>query len=85
MSFFKTLFFILIVYYSLRVILRIIVPFLLKYLFKKVQKNTFSNHHTSNQGPQEEGKVHVSKPKNKPTSQKNVGEYVDFEEVDEND
>lgn len=84
MGFLKTLFFIMVVYYSIRVILRIIAPFLIKYLFKKVQKNTFSNQNT-NQRPPEEGKVHVSKSKEKVPSSKNVGEYVDFEEVEEND
>lgn len=84
MGFLKTLFFIMVVYYSIRVILRIVAPFLIKYLFKKAQKNTFSNQNT-NQRPPEEGKVHVSKSKEKVSSSKNVGEYVDFEEVDEND
>jgi hypothetical protein len=80
----KTLFFIMVVYYSIRVILRIIAPFLIKYLFKKAQNSTFSNQN-NNQRPPQEGKVHVSKSNEKPSTKKNVGEYIDFEEVDEND
>ena len=74
----------MVVYYSIRVILRIVAPFLIKYLFKKAQNNTFSNQRTKQRRP-EEGEVHVSKSNDKPSSQKNVGEYIDFEEVDEND
>ena len=85
MGFIKTIFIILILYYSARIIFRILVPFLIHYFFKKAQNQSFKNYHNRNQHQTKVGEVHVSKSKNKSSSQSNVGEYIDFEEVEEND
>ena len=58
---------------------------LLKYFLNKAHKRTFTNNRNY-QGPKEkEGSVHISKSKQKNPDSNNVGEYVDFEEVEEND
>lgn len=85
MGLIKTIFTILIIYYSFRIIFRIFVPLVLKYFLNKAQKRTNTYTRTNHSYEEKEGSVHVSKPKQKEPSSKNVGEYVDFEEVKEND
>lgn len=87
MGFLKTLFFIFLFYYSFKVISRILAPFLIRYLLKKAQKSSQAEfrQRTNNQYKTQEGEVFVSKSKKTKTTSKNVGEYVDFEEIDENE
>jgi len=83
MGFGKTIFIILIVYYSIRFITRVLLPFLVKFLFKRMGRK-MQNSQRPQAPHQKEGHVSVEKgtaPKSKPSSV--VGEYVDFEEVDE--
>ena len=68
--------------------MRLLAPFLLKYFANKMQdrfEQQFKQQHQDQQSKaQEEGKVTIEKSKNSAQSKsKNLGEYVDFEEVDE--
>lgn len=77
----KTIFLILIIFYSVRFLTRILAPYFLKTMINKAQRNMRQNH-----PPQQEGEVSIKKdkpPSNKKSSS-TVGEYVDFEEIDDN-
>tara|TARA_Y100000588_G_scaffold159045_1_gene172951 strand:- start:60 stop:272 length:213 start_codon:yes stop_codon:yes gene_type:complete len=69
-------------------VMRLLAPFLLRYFANKMQdrfEQQFKQHHQSQQSKaQEEGKVTIEKTKTSAQSKSNnLGEYVDFEEVDE--
>jgi hypothetical protein len=75
----KTILLILIIYYSVRFISRLLLPFALKFMFNKAQKNMRPRQTNSR-----EGDVTIDKnTKQKHTSNSSVGEYVDFEEIDD--
>ncbi len=79
----KTIFIILIVYYSVRLFTRVFLPFLMKFFLNRMGKK-MQNAQKPQKPFQKEGHVSVEKgntSKKKPISK--VGEYVDFEEVDE--
>lgn len=84
MTFFKTLFYILIFYYSFKLISRILAPILLRYFFRKAQNNMNKGFQNQNKSSKD-GDVHFSKKTKSKTLNKDVGEYIDFEEVEEND
>ena len=79
----KTIAIIILVIYGLRVLARLFAPLMIRYVAKKA-KNKFSEQarrHAESQGRPKEGETVIDKaPKTKPS--KDVGEYIDFEEVD---
>tara|TARA_B100000900_G_scaffold353403_1_gene321557 strand:- start:2420 stop:2683 length:264 start_codon:yes stop_codon:yes gene_type:complete len=83
----RTIFIILIVYYSVRFISRLLVPIVLRMFMKRAQRN-FHQHFgqfQQQQKSQKEEELSIeSKSKKKPNSSRtSVGEYVDFEEVED--
>ena len=69
-------------------VMRLLAPFLLKYFANKMQdrfEQQFNQYHQNQQSKaQEVGKVTIEKTKTSSQSKSNnVGEYVDFEEVNE--
>tara|TARA_B100000965_G_C19524418_1_gene728081 strand:- start:337 stop:591 length:255 start_codon:yes stop_codon:yes gene_type:complete len=84
MPFLKTLAFIFIVYYFVKYTLRLLAPFILQLFAKKMQqkfKDQYNQHH---ENKQKEGEITIEGNKNNPKSKNhNVGDYVDFEEVDD--
>ena len=75
-------------YYLFKMIMRWLTPFLLKYFANKMQdrfEQQFNQHYQNQQHQsEEEGSVIIDKTNT--SNQKksnNLGEYVDFEEVDE--
>ena len=87
MGILKTILFILLFYYGFKILSRLFAPLILRYFSKKMQEkfgaqfNDFSKQ--QKQQPKEKvGEISIDKMPNKSTSNKNVGEYVDFEEVD---
>ena len=85
MDILRTILIILIVYYSVRFISRLIVPVVLSMFMKRAQRNFQISLETTATKTQKEGEVSIdSKPKNKSNSSESlVGEYVDFEEVED--
>jgi len=87
MQLIRTILIILLIYYGFKFITRLIAPILLKKMVNKMGdnfQNSFNNY--SHQYNQQEGKVTVEKRKRKDEnlkSGKNVGDYVDFEEIDD--
>lgn len=80
----------LLIYFGLKFIIRWLGPLLLKYILRKVGKKfeeKFNQFDTSGRPPgkkeKKEGKVTIEKkPKNRRKSNKDVGEYIDYEEID---
>lgn len=82
---FRTILIIALVYYGIKILSRIFAPALLRYVTKKAgerfgqQFNPQQEQHTS----QKEGEITIDKvPHQNKTSNNDVGEYVDYEEVD---
>ena len=84
----KTVLIVLLVYFGLKILLRFFGPLLLKYFMKKMGrkfesqfKQQFGGQQQTQQ--QKKGKVSIDKkPKGGKASNKNVGEYIDYEEID---
>lgn len=77
---------ILLVYFGFKILFRLFGPLILKYILKKVGQKFESKFHGTNPSNQnkKEGEVSIEKkPKNrKRKSGNDVGEYVDYEEID---
>ena len=79
----KVILIILLVYYGLKILTRIFAPVLLRYVSKKAgekfQQQFNQYQHKTNQY---EGEVTIDKKPNRKSSNKDVGEYIDYEEID---
>ena len=78
---------ILLIYYGVKILSRLFGPLLLKYIAKKAEQKFGAQFGQFQQRPQEknvkkEGEVSIDKMPNMKTSNKDVGEYVDYEEID---
>lgn len=87
MAFLKTLLIILLVYFALRFLLRLAAPYIMRYLAKKVGQRferSFGYAPGSPTQPREkEGSVSIdSTPPPRSKGNSDVGEYVDYEEID---
>jgi len=85
MTFVQTILIVLLVYYSLKFLLKLAAPYLMRYISKKASQkfgDAFGQGPSENRN-MEEGDVSIDKmPFSKSKNKKTVGEYVDFEEVD---
>lgn len=84
MSFLRTIFIIVLIYYIAKFLIKLFAPYLLKKAVSKVQKKAAQKFKNQQQETTvEEGKTVVDrKPKDIKQSNDSVGEYVDFEEID---
>ena len=87
MGLLKTIFILILVYYIFKVFSRIFAPFLFKYAAKKAGERFGDQFGQFQKQPRQEktknvGEVSIDKMPNTKTSNKNVGDYVDFEEID---
>ncbi len=87
----RTILIILLVYYGAKILMRIFAPYLVRYMSKKMQERfggQFQQQHQQQQKQQDknrpkEGDTIIDKmPQQQPTSDKKVGEYIDYEEID---
>ncbi len=79
----KVILIILLIYYGLKVLTRLFGPLLFKYVTKKAGEKfqqRFNQYQNSNQ--QSEGEVTIDKKPKQNSSNKDVGEYIDYEEID---
>lgn len=86
MGLLRTILIILLVYYGIKILSRIFAPYLIRYMSKKMQER-FGGHFQQQQNQSEpkykEGETVIDKvPKQDTSSNKNVGEYIDYEEID---
>ncbi|MCM4166172.1 hypothetical protein KCTC52924_03094 [Arenibacter antarcticus] len=87
MGFLKTILIILLVYYSLKILVKWLGPIMLRYAAKKTEehfKEKFKGFSAQNQQDDSQiGDIIIEKkPENQRKSTKNVGEYIDFEEIE---
>lgn len=82
----KTLLIIVLVYYGFKLLMRILAPWLLKYAAQKMEKkfgDAFQQTRQPSSEAKQEGETVIdSMPDKEPKSNKKVGEYIDFEEID---
>lgn len=82
----RTLLIIILIYYGMKIITRIFAPLLLKYMAKKAAERFGGSYNEFQKKQQDtskrEGEVTIDKMPNTKTSNKDVGEYVDYEEID---
>lgn len=86
MTFLKTLLIILLVYYGLKMFLKLAKPYIMKYIAKKAEQRfgqAFGNKTNQTPKQQKEGSVTIdSMPSIKKSSKSTEGDYVDYEEID---
>lgn len=82
----KTLLIIVLLYYGFKLLMRILAPWLLKYAAQKMEKkfgDAFQQAQQSQTNTNNEGETVIdSIPDQETKSNKKVGEYIDFEEID---
>ena len=81
----KTILIIMLVWYGMKILSRLFAPYLVRYVAKKAEQKFGQqyNNHQKSQSQEKEGEISIDKMPNKNTSgNKNVGEYVDYEEID---
>jgi hypothetical protein len=81
----RTVLIILLIYFGFKLIIRWFGPMILKYFLRKMGKKFGSQFQQFDHSRQKEKEGEVSiekKPKNTRKSQKEVGEYIDYEEID---
>ena len=85
----RTILIILLVYYGFKFITRLLAPIILKKMVNKMGSNfqsSFTNFSKQAHSQKKEGDITIEKStkKNKNTkSKKDVGDYIDYEEIDE--
>ena len=83
MNFLRTLLIILLIYYITKFVVRLFGPFLLKKVIDKAQKKAQRRYGNGEETTVEEGKTVIDrKATNVKKSNNDVGEYVDFEEIE---
>ncbi|MDO1500507.1 DUF4834 family protein [Winogradskyella maritima] len=89
-GFVRTILIILLIYFGVKILARLFAPILLKFAAKKVEKRFgqqfegFKQQQQRQQQPKTKvGETVIDKvPQQKSSSTKNVGEYIDYEEID---
>ena len=86
MKFIQTLLIILLIFFGLRILFRLLAPYIMRYIAKKAGErfqNMAQGYSSQNQSSKPEGETVIDEiPKREHTSNKNVGEYIDYEEID---
>mgnify|MGYP000191308372 CR=1 FL=1 len=90
MGLLRTILIILLVWYGLKILTRFFAPFLMKYVAKKAEQRfgqQFGGFQNQSQQPNEQkrraGETVIDKmPERQKSSNDEVGEYIDYEEID---
>jgi hypothetical protein len=78
----RTILIILLIYYAFKVLSRLFAPLLIKFVAKKAQEHFEGQFQKQNEPQRKEGEVTIDKVPNTKSSNKNVGDYIDYEEID---
>lgn len=84
-GFVRTILIILLVYYGIKILSRIFAPYLMRYMSKKMQEKFGGQFQQQQNQTQQhkEGETVIDKvPNRESSSNKKVGEYIDYEEID---
>ena len=79
---FKTIVYIIGFYYLVKILARIFMPMIMKNMMEKAQENFNRHHQQENFNQQANQGFNTSKKETNPVSKKQVGEYIDYEEID---
>ena len=80
----RFLFWFLVIFYLFKILVRIFTPFLMKRFANKIQERFNKQYQNSENPPQEEGEVTLERTDTSTKTKSNdLGDYVDFEEVEE--
>lgn len=87
MGFLRTILIIMLIWYGVKILSRLFAPYLARYVVKKAEQRfgqQFGNYQNkSNKAPRKEGETVIDKMPDTSTSSNNdVGEYIDYEEVE---
>jgi len=86
MGLLRTILIILLIYYGLKILSRIFAPFMVRYMSKKMEERfggQFQQRQNQSEPKHKEGETIIDKiPKQDTSTNKNVGEYIDYEEID---
>lgn len=83
MTFLMIIFWIILIFYALRLVLRYLLPWLVHRYIRKVQRNRDA--YNQHQQDQQTGEMKVKQGKTEtPKIDPDAGEYVDFEEIKDN-
>ena len=84
-GFVRTILIILLIWYGVKILTRLFAPYLMRYVAKKAEQK-FGQQFNTQQRPQQkqkEGEISIdTMPNQNKSGNKNVGEYVDYEEID---
>ena len=79
----RTILFIILFYYVGKFLMRLFAPFLIKKVAEKMQEQAKQQYGNQQQSTVKEGETVIDKaPRNQGQSKDDIGEYVDFEEID---
>lgn len=82
----RTILIILLVWYGVKILIRLLAPYLVQYMSKKMQERfgqQIQQQQPPRRNPTNEGETVIDKmPNQQKTSDKKVGEYIDYEEID---
>ncbi len=85
-GFLRTILILLLVFYGVKILMRLFAPYLMQYMSKKMQERFGQQYHQPQQqngNRVKEGETVIDKmPHQQKTSDKKVGEYIDYEEID---
>jgi hypothetical protein len=85
-GFLRTVLIILLVYYGIKFLSRLFAPYMMRYMSKKMNERfggQFQQKQNQSEPKHKEGETVIDKiPKQDTSSNKNVGEYIDYEEID---
>ena len=85
-GFLRTVLIILLVYYGIKFLSRLFAPYMIRYMSKKMNEHfggQFQQQQNQSEPKHKEGETVIDKiPKQDTSSNKNVGEYIDYEEID---
>lgn len=80
----KTIFWIIIIYYAIKFLIRLLAPVLVQQMVKKAGQSFYEQQQQFNQQQQAYSNSQAQQRPNpeKPQEKKKVGEYIDFEEIE---
>ncbi|MFC1732761.1 hypothetical protein ACFL6I_20870 [candidate division KSB1 bacterium] len=78
------LFWLILIYLLFRVMVKYLFPYLLRWYLKRFQNKFYEqNPHLKKEQNKKDTKVHIKRPGSRKINTDTIGEYVDYEEVDE--
>lgn len=85
-GFLRTILIILLIWYGVKILSRLFAPYLVQYMSKKMQERfgqQFQQPQSNDSSRPKEGETVIDKmPQQQKSSDKKVGEYIDYEEID---